>query len=86
MAQQYKFFIIPIRDIESSEDEINRFLRTVRVVNAHREFVQQGENSFWQLSVEYLTPGGGKSGRGREGRNDRIDYKQVLPNTAGPQE
>jgi len=28
MAQQYKFFIIPIRDIESSEDEINRFLRT----------------------------------------------------------
>jgi ribonuclease D len=79
MALQYKFFIIPVLDIEAAEDEVNRFLRSVRVIKAHREFVQQGENAFWQLSVEYFTPDEGKAGKGREGRNDRIDYKQVLP-------
>lgn len=80
MALQYKFFIVPIRDIEAAEDEMNRFLRTVRAVNAHREFIQQGENSFWQLSVEYHAPGDSKTTKDRwQNRPGRIDYKKVLP-------
>jgi len=77
MGVQYKFFIIPIRAIEETETEINRFLRTVRVVNSQREFIAQGENSFWTLSVEYLPDvraGESSKGRGKE----RIDYREVL--------
>ena len=75
MALQLKFFIIPIRGIEQAEAEINRFLRSVRVVNLQREFISQGDNSFWSMAVEYLANGvGGTTGSKRS----RIDYKEVL--------
>jgi superfamily II DNA helicase RecQ len=80
MAIQLKFFIVPVREIEAAETQINRFLRSVRVVHLHREFVAQGDNSFWSLAVEYLTDGDRPahekgSGAGRS----RIDYREVLP-------
>jgi hypothetical protein len=55
MALQLKFFVVPIRAIEQTEAEINRFLRSVRVVTTQREFVAQGDNSFCSLAVEYLS-------------------------------
>jgi superfamily II DNA helicase RecQ len=73
MAVQLRFFVIPIREIEAVEAEVNRFLRSVRVVNMQREFVPQGDNSFWSLAVEYLVDGG-RSPR----RKPRVDYKEVL--------
>ncbi|MDF1591101.1 MAG: HRDC domain-containing protein [Desulfobacterales bacterium] len=57
---------------------MNRFLRSARVLTVHREFVDQGDNSFWCLAVEYL--GGSpeqESGKGVKKRN-QIDYKEVL--------
>jgi len=79
MSLQLKFFVIPIRGLEQAEDEINRFLRSVRVVNIQREFVPQGENSFWCMVVEYLVQGASDAD-GRNGKNNkaRIDYKEVL--------
>lgn len=44
MSLQYKFFQIPARDSGKEAAEINRFLKTVRMVNIHREFVAHGEN------------------------------------------
>jgi superfamily II DNA helicase RecQ len=73
MASQLKFFVIPIRELEAVEAEVNRFLRSVRVVHLQREFVPQGDNSFWSLAVEYLADGA--SGPRRRAR---IDYKEVL--------
>jgi superfamily II DNA helicase RecQ len=75
MALQLKFFVIPIRGIEQAEAEINRFLRSVRVVNLQREFVAQGDNSFWSMAVEYLANGAGSTAAGKR---SRIDYKEVL--------
>jgi superfamily II DNA helicase RecQ len=75
MALQLKFFLIPIRGIEQAETEINRFLRSVRVVNLQREFVAQGDNSFWSMAVEYLADGA-SSATGR--KRSRIDYKEIL--------
>jgi superfamily II DNA helicase RecQ len=79
MAMQLKFFIIPVREIEAIEPEINRFLGSVRVVHLHREFVAQGDNSFWSLAVEYLTdvnkPG---SEKGSVARRSKIDYREKL--------
>jgi superfamily II DNA helicase RecQ len=75
MALQLKFFIVPIRGIEEAEAEINRFLRSVRVVSIQREFVGQGDNSFWSMAVEYLANGAGSP---TGSKKSRIDYKEVL--------
>jgi superfamily II DNA helicase RecQ len=77
MALQLKFFIIPVGDTEESELEINRFLRSVRVVNMQREFVDQGPNSFWSVAVEYL-PAARSAGEKDNLKKSKIDYKQVL--------
>ena len=39
MPLQYKFFLVPISDLENAELQLNRFLRTVKVVYVQREFV-----------------------------------------------
>ena len=75
---QLKIFVIPIKNIESAETEMNRFLRGNRILAVTKEFVNNGENSFWSIAVEYLeqSSDGGKQPAG--GRADRIDYKDVL--------
>ena len=35
MAIQYKFFMIPIKNSSQIENELNKFLRTVKVVTTH---------------------------------------------------
>jgi superfamily II DNA helicase RecQ len=77
MALQCKFFIIPVGDIEHSEVEVNRFLRSVRVVNMQRDFVDQGPNSFWSVAVEYLSAAKSAGEKNRL-KKSKIDYKQVL--------
>ena len=37
------------------QEDLNRFLRSHRVLTMHREFVAQGDNSFWALRRS-LTP------------------------------
>ena len=54
MAPQYRFFRIPVQSTEKWEEDMNRFLRSVRVVHVQREFVDQGENSFWAMAIEYM--------------------------------
>ena len=77
MSLQCKFFIIPVGDIEHSELEVNRFLRSVRVVNMQRDFVDQGPNSFWSVAVEYLSAAKSAGEKNRL-KKSKIDYKQVL--------
>ena len=75
---QYKFFKIPVKSIEVCEEEINRFLRSVKVVHLQRDWVDLGENSFWALAVEYLpvTPGTTRGAGSR--KRPKVDYKEVL--------
>ena len=51
---QMEFFQIPARGESGLQEDLNRFLRTHRVLTIQREFVEQGDNSFWALAVEYL--------------------------------
>ena len=61
------------------EHDLNRFLRSVKALTVHREFVAQGQGSFWCMAIEYLSDGSDKANNkiNRENRN-RIDYKEVL--------
>jgi ribonuclease D len=76
MALQYKFFTIPVKMPDDAEAELNRFMRSARVITAHREFVAQGENSFCCVTVEYLSDRG--TGENTAGGKSRTDYKEVL--------
>jgi superfamily II DNA helicase RecQ len=79
MSQQFKFFRITCHNQEEVESELNRFLRSHRILTVHHEFVSDGESSFWYFAVEYLKsdsatrhPATDRSGK------KRIDYKEVL--------
>ncbi|MEN6423125.1 MAG: HRDC domain-containing protein [Smithella sp.] len=56
---------------------MNAFLRSVRALTIHKEFVSQGENSLWCLAVEYLPQAGEKDFKKGENRN-KTDYREIL--------
>jgi hypothetical protein len=64
--------------MELSEEEMNRFLRSVRVILVSREFVDLGENSFWAVAVEYMTMNEAETTAGSSQKKKRIDYREVL--------
>ena len=51
---QLKVFILPVKNLAEAEGEMNGFLRSHRVLAVKKEFVADGENSFWTFCVEYL--------------------------------
>lgn len=66
-----RFFSFPALGDPAREEELNRFLRSHRVLAVHRELVAQGMNSYWALAVECLegsppsAAGAGRSGGAR---------------------
>ena len=55
---------------------MNAFLRGPRVLAVKKEFVADGENSFWTFCVEYLDGAG--AGAMLPGGRPKVDYKEVL--------
>jgi len=74
---QLKLFVLPIKNLGAAEAEMNAFLRRHRVLAVKKEFVPDGENSFWTFCVEYLD-GGGAGGLLPGGKLPKVDYKEVL--------
>jgi superfamily II DNA helicase RecQ len=74
---QLKLFIVPVKNLSLPEGEMNAFLRSHRVLAVRKEFVSDGENSFWTFCVEYLesAPAGIAS---PGGKLPKVDYKEVL--------
>jgi len=54
MLLQFKLFILSARNAPEDEEKLNVFLRKNRVLNVHREFVQNEQNPHWSMLVEYL--------------------------------
>ena len=76
MPPQYKSFRVSCREFDEAEEELNRFLRSVKVLGVCRDFVADGADSFMIYTVEYLD-GAASKATGSPGRN-RVDYKEVL--------
>ena len=52
--------MLPIKNLAAAEAEMNAFLCSHRVLAVKKEFVPDGENSFWTFCVEYRdSPAGG---------------------------
>lgn len=74
---QLKLFLLPIKNLGAAEGEMNAFLRGHRVLAVKKEFVPDGENSFWTFCVEYLD--GAPAGTLPLGsKPPKVDYKEVL--------
>ena len=73
---QLKLFILPVKNLEAAEGEMNGFLRSHRVLAVKKEFVADGENSFWTFCVEYLDSTTGAAMW--PGKGPKVDYKEVL--------
>jgi len=77
---QFKIFQIPMTDDNAAEEEMNKFLRSHRVVTVHRELAQSPAGTFWCFCVEYLDqqvkPAMSSSSFPKKG--ERVDYKEVL--------
>jgi len=77
MSVQLKFFNIPFSHLEGAEDKLNSFLRSVRVVDMERHFVEAGSRSFWTVAIEYHTGSESKKNKKNDTRA-KVDYKAVL--------
>ena len=53
LAMQMAFFAMPARGDAGLQEDLNRFLRSHRVLTVRREFVAQGDNSLWALSIAW---------------------------------
>lgn len=72
-----KFFLVPVADSNGAELELNAFLVRHRVLSVDRRWVDQGQNSFWAVCVDFLD-GSKVDGKPLATGRSRIDYKQVL--------
>lgn len=73
---QLKLFILPVKNLADAEAEMNVFLRSHRVLAVKKEFVADGENSFWTFCVEYLDGPAGPAGLA--GKGPKVDYRELL--------
>ncbi len=77
-----KFFAVPALDPGDIEHDMNRFVRSHRVVTIDRKLVTVNERPVWCLAVEYVENGvPNQSNGGTVGGNfqrPRIDYRETL--------
>ena len=71
---KYRFFMIPTTMPHAAQEELNHFCAEQRVVNVDKQFVSDGERSFWALCVCYLDGPGGPIAA----RKGKIDYRETL--------
>ena len=75
----YRFFLIPVRQSGPAEEELNGFLRSHRVLNVDRQWVDEGSESFWSFCVDYLETGqDGRAAQGGASERGKVDYREVL--------
>ncbi len=70
---KYKFVKIPATDSDASENELNVFLAGHKILNIEKNFVQDGQSSFWAICVSYIDS---KKSFGE--KSAKVDYKLVL--------
>lgn len=73
---QLKFFTIPIICKAEDEETLNKFLRSVRVLELKKELVRIENSVFWAVSVLYLPGSSGEVGQITV--KGKVDYKNIL--------
>lgn len=80
---QVKLFILPAVADDGSVEELNRFLRSVRVLEIKKEFVNTSTGQYWAFCITYLPMHSSALSNVSTGaeRREKIDYKTLLSET-----
>lgn len=73
---QFKTFMLPAGGAEETENQLNIFLRSHKIVSVRHEFYS-GVNPSWCILVEYVPFVDNSSNL--KNNSDKIDYIKVLP-------
>jgi superfamily II DNA helicase RecQ len=71
---KYRFFSIPAMMPDDVQEDMNRFCAAHRVISIEKQFVQDGERSYWALCVGYVEKQAGPLSP----RKGHVDYREVL--------
>ena len=71
---QFQLFTIPVTDDGLALEEMNKFLRTHKILEVEQELVSAKSGSHWHFCVKYIATA--KNDKGQQ--ISKIDYKQVL--------
>ena len=77
---QFKVFRIAVSGDTEAEEELNKFLRSHRIVTVQRELARTQSEMFWCFCVEYIdqaikTP---TTSSPFQKKGERVDYKEIL--------
>ena len=71
---QIKLFLLPADADAGDVEEMNKFLRSNRIIDVVKQFVNSEGGKYWTFCVTYL-PDSAKTEQSKRG----IDYREVLP-------
>jgi superfamily II DNA helicase RecQ len=75
----FEFIQVPANGQGGGKDALNRFLRGGRIASIRKEFVANGEDSFWAFCVEYVDGAGvPPSGAEKPRLAPKVDYREIL--------
>ena len=77
---QYKIYTIPVLGGEEQQDELNKFLRSHKIIKVDKEIVDISGNSYWSFCVTYMQSSAQLENS--QPAKDKIDYKNVLDEKA----
>ena len=72
---QFKIFTIPVSDDGTAIEEMNRFLRSHKVLEAEKQLVSTNSGSEWHFCIKYLSNARPES---KPQNLSKIDYREIL--------
>lgn len=73
---KYKVFSLPAQGDADSEQSLNDFLTRHKLIQVDRQFVAQGDMSYWSICVGYQSAA--VANVPPNSKKSRVDYKDVL--------
>ncbi len=70
---QVKLITIPINSVEDYNEELNRFLRSHKIVEIEKQLIQTPVGVYWCMYISYITPT-----LVEQAPKERVDYRLVL--------
>ncbi|MFZ4428643.1 MAG: HRDC domain-containing protein [Saprospiraceae bacterium] len=70
---QLQFFTIPVQAVSEYNEELNRFLRSKKIVQIEKQLLMVEGFGYWCLCITYLEPS-----EADKATKDKVDYMKVL--------
>lgn len=75
---QIKVFSVPLLDSLEINEELNKFLRSIKVLDIKKEFVNNSDGCFWTFCISYFPIDSSLGNYSAIPRKEKVDYRTVL--------